>query len=303
MNYREKKKTQISIHSKDKLFNYTDPSYCTIPVRPEDLLMSSMKLKYMSLPFPFKNVTTKFGNTLTLTFENGVGGTLGTSPYTLVITFPIGYYTVSQLIGIINLVLSTDPVLVAAGAVFTFQTTVYGNKLDVTYNYGAGNVILTAGNLSNDSYVYQLLGLNFPNSLTVFSFTNSVTIQKIFAPKSCTESLPFDGILVTFEEMERTAFSSGGFSYHFYINMSDFKPEFDVNSSKSLTGSAKVWKELDNFIQEIEFPTVGKAYTLKNQTVRLSYSTDPSSLITEQCEGMDWNMLLEVCIYDKGSVY
>jgi len=244
----------------------------TINLTPNITDIRELKLETVVFPFLWNNVVPEYGNSLHIHFVSIHG------VQNIVINFSTGFYTMDQLIAIINGYLSayfaslpipTNP--------FTFAVNPLSSHIDLLYDdsdWGSPATVVFNLNWapiqSTSFHIYRMLGLS-PTDVSQNTFVFSGYGTQSF-PLAAENALPISYIIINIEEVPASVLTTGGKAGTWYVNIS----EAVVGGKRALAPlQYKAYNDYYNtvFIKNANFDmkqlnitlTDSRGYTLENQ--------------------------------------
>jgi hypothetical protein len=277
----------IIINSKDRFsYDSTGVGDFQIALIPRDGTVKSMRLKYASLPFAFKNVTNAYGNTLVMRVYPD-GGLPAHWVFTFII--PTGYYTIQSLIVEMNIQMASQLSFHLASFSVQFITSPQNGVIAIQ----STNTLLKLEVIpsvvdSGKRYIYTMLGFsNRSNTILQWAFGISYLNLPFFA----TQELPFSSILINMDLYPDKIFTTSNNSALFVI------PVHGYNAIETLLAGQQhdmkhgiQWNENDKFDQYVHFDR-----SLSNlQTIRIRLYDDKGNPLTEHFQENDYVLFIDI---------
>lgn len=277
----------IIINSRDR-FNpeTTSVGDMTIALIPRDGYIQSMRLKYASLPFAFRNVTQAYGDTIVMRVFSD-----NTLPafWTFNFIIPDGYYTIQSLLTELNIQMASMLTTHAApysiqfipspsNGVIAVQTTNPLLKIEID------PTLVPLGK----RYVYTMIGAS---NRTVTILTWAFGVSYINLPYFATQELPFASIMINMDLYPDKIFTTSRTSALFVI------PVHGYNAIETLLAGQQhdmkhgiQWNENERFDQYVIFDQ-----SLKNlQTIRVRLYDDRGNSLSEHFQENDYVLFIDI---------
>jgi len=259
-----------------------------IDLLPKDGRILSLALKYASFPFGFKNVTLTYGNS----FRILVYPDKNLLPhYTFNIVLDPNYYSIASLLVAINTQIADQLSIHAA----TFQ-------MELVFSQHNGKIALQTTNPLlkatfdttvfpyNLRYVYTMLGLSNRVNTTITDYdTLGVAVQDF--PFFATQELPFQAILLSFDQYPDNVFSTSRVSGLWVIPVHGYNALETLLAGQSHSTTHGIqWNCNMKFDQVVQVER-----SLSNiQTVRVRLYDDAGNLLNEHFQENDFILIFEV---------
>lgn len=293
----------IVVDSRDRISAVEDPTNFRVKLQPQMTRVHALQLQYAFLPFVFSNVTTTYGNLLSISINNS-----SVSNVTVPIYLPTGFYSLTQLVQIMNTELAaqfnslfTTPPYPSGSNIcpITFSLSEVTNRIYMTYNATApwnasgSNPVTVTFNLlpktaSGLSPNYLLTMIGLPNNVsTVFTIPTG-TISNVFTlPNPATAQLPINGVIINIVGLPSKVLTTSQRAGQFYIGVTA------ANLSGQHVNLPNTFKVNNNFFNSIFLEDNYFAFAELN-----IYLTDNNGypLYPDQ-NPTDWNMSMVVTTY------
>lgn len=276
----------IIIDSRSRLSG--DPSNFKVRFNPTLNRAKKLTLQSTFLPFNFNNVTSIYGNTLHFTLNTSGPFFDGT------LTVPVGFYTISQLLVVINQ-LFTDFFQANGGytspIVLTFSQ--IPNRIIINYNTsvldGATLTFIPPAFIPSlgfaRNYLYLMLGLSGTTN-TVFNFPTSATVYVDYFANPTTIQLPISYVLIFIEGLPAKVLSSTQIAANFYIDI------FSANLNGSEIALPNNFKAMRDYYDTVEISDNFFNFA----ELSISITDNFGQLLTEQ-NVIDWHFSFTVTSY------
>jgi hypothetical protein len=259
-----------------------------ISLIPKDGIVQSLRLKYVSMPFAFRNVTYAYGNELQVVLYPDYNN-LGVF-YTVTLVVPFGYYTIQSLIGELNALLAQQLALIAYPYNIQFIPSPQLGRIAIQTNSPTLRLDFnpSAYDISK-RYIYTMLGLSVMSPI-VFLWNIPGTVY-LNMPFFATQELPFAMIMINMDLYPDNVFTTNSVSALFTI------PVHGYNALETLLSGGSheithgiIWKEAQQFEQFVFFDR-----TIQNlPTVRVRLTDDRGNSMVEHFQENDFIMMFDV---------
>lgn len=255
---------------------------------PRELEIKSFKFEAANIPFPFKNITERYGNRITLQFHSS-------SPLVNLlvdIILPEHYYSIPQLLTAVNQSLADQLNPIQLSAIFSISP--FNNRVQINVTGTlTSNPILFQSLVTSDyhgrTHMFSMLGL--PTTTTDIGVLDSSNQFTLTLPYSFTQDLPFRWIFITIEDVVNRLYTSNQLNTTFVVDVSQYRPPMSVNQTQIIDSKTLVYYPNNSFIQYIEYPV---PFKLRQMNIHLT--DENSNPITEHAENRNWTMLLKIQI-------
>ena len=255
---------------------------------PRELLINSFTLKAVNLPFPFKNITERYGNRITLQFH---------SPSQLVtllvdVVLPEYYYSIPQLLTAVNQSLADSLNPLQLSAVFSISPFNNRIQLNVTGSLTSNPILfqsLVTADYHGRTHMFSMLGL--PTVTTDIGVLDSSNQFTLTLPYSFTQDLPFRWIFITIGDIANRLYSSNQLNTTFVVDVSHYRPPMSINQTQILDSKTLVYYPNTSYSQSIKFDI---PFKLRQMNVRLT--DENSNPIDVHAENRNWTMLVKIGI-------
>lgn len=307
LQYEERRKLgyyTIVIDSRDRILNTGDPTNFIVRFQPQMTRVASLELQQCFLPFVFTNVTTTYGNTLSITIAN----TTVSPSITFNVTIPTGFYSLTQLVSIINTEMTayfinnfTTPPYPAGSnnCPISFALSEVTNRIYFTYNSTSPwtasgstpilitfNILPTNANGISPNYLLTMLGM--PNNTASVFIAFSASVSTVFTlPNPATAQLPINGVIINIVGLPTKVLTSSQRTGQFYIGVTA------ANLNGQHVALPNIFKVNNSYFNSIFLED--NYFAFSELQVYLT-DNNGNSLAVDQ-NPIDWNMSMVVTTY------
>lgn len=249
-----------------------------ITPHPQNLYIRHIQLKYASIPFAFRNVTTTYGDSFSLSVFDGV------NTYNMTIVIAHAYYTIVQLVELINLAFLAEITLQSIPVIFSLSVSGRNNYLQL--NTSSLTAQFTFTPTPGFSYISTMLGVD-PSGPTLITFTS---LFFSILPFPFTEALPFRSIYIHLDPLDPTCFTSLQSNATFVVPTDNYRPYITLPSGEVLQSSQVVFETQSNYEQDVFVYTTPQRFP----TLHIRLTDEEQNDLSEHAGNTDWMMVLGV---------
>lgn len=283
------------VKSKERI-NHSSKSVTHFQIEPypKASFIRSASLLSAEIPFPFKNVTSTYGDQLYIRVYPDKNNLLVF--YDIPIHLPHVYLTTSQLLETINTEIQRQIIIQAIPFNFAISISIYNGYLQMSTTEPLSRIDFLPAMTTQPQkyYAFTMIGANTTSPTVFTDFDTILTDWRIF-PHAYTESLPFQYLFLTINPFPACTHTAIQSNTHFVIPCAKFRPNISLSTTENKIGEPVTFRNNVDFIQHVLI----QATLAVPHRMEIILTDEYMNSVEEHAGTIEWSFLLQLFLQKK----